>query len=188
MHLTPEQIERQPFRMQKRGYDLVDVRDFLREIAVEFRAREAAEGSMSATGATYVDGSTPSGEAADVLADAARIRSAAESDAASTHQDAREQAELVLAEAEAARYEIIAEAREEAEAEAKERSMLVLAASQARLDQLLEQERYLREQVSALEAPAPTANEVGDKVVIDLRETDTSLADFVKTRVREEML
>lgn len=37
MHLTPEQIERHPFRMRKRGYDISQVRELLRDIAAQMR-------------------------------------------------------------------------------------------------------------------------------------------------------
>ena len=50
MHLTPEQIERQPFKMGRRGYDIQQVRDFLREIAAEMRARQEVRERLAETG------------------------------------------------------------------------------------------------------------------------------------------
>ena len=45
MDLTAEQIDRQPFRMRKRGYDIMQVRNFLREVAQEMRHRDTGVGT-----------------------------------------------------------------------------------------------------------------------------------------------
>ena len=37
MYLTPDQIDRQPFRMRKRGYDISQVREFRRQSAQQMR-------------------------------------------------------------------------------------------------------------------------------------------------------
>ena len=137
MHLTPEQIERQPFRMQKRGYDIADVRDFLREISGEMRERQAARQRAGELPPSHPD------HAADVLADAARIRTADESDAEATKQQAEVAAAKIVADAEAQANALIADASSKAESDARERSDVVLTASQSRLEQLLEKELSL---------------------------------------------
>ena len=55
MHLTPEQIDRQPFRMTRRGYDIVEVRDFLREVATEMRERRDVRSRLVSNGETEGD-------------------------------------------------------------------------------------------------------------------------------------
>ena len=40
MDLSPEHLDRHPFRIRKRGYDIMQVRKLLREIGEELRARQ----------------------------------------------------------------------------------------------------------------------------------------------------
>jgi DivIVA domain-containing protein len=193
MHLTPEQIDRQPFRMTRRGYDIVQVRNFLREIAAEMRARQEVRERLA---------EAPSGEESAVVEDAAhhilvearakaaKIVKAAEAKAGSAYAlftaDARAHDVVSAAEVEAAAL------IDAAELTARDRSDAVLSAAQARLDQLLEEERTVHARVESaraeLEAPEP------DRALVDSRDVvavemvpDTSLADFMKSTLRHEV-
>lgn len=180
MHLTPEQIERQPFRMQKRGYDIADVRDFLREISGEMRERRGARQETGELPASHPD------HAADVLADAARIRTAAESDAEATKDEARVAAANIVAEAEAHANALITNASAKAESDARERSDVVLTASQSRLDQLLEKERQVAQRIDRLD-PVSVDTAVAQPAISEINVTDLSLAEFMKATLRNEV-
>ena len=191
MHLTPEQIDRQPFKMKRRGYDIVQVRNFLREIAAEMRARQEVRERLAAEG-----GDT------DVAEDRAHaIITEAQSQADAILEEAEAQAGSLeaLLSAEARAAEIVGSAEglsdqliEEAEATARARSDVVLSATQARLDQLLEEERTLHARVEALrhEVAGPElaipATDARDLVAIDTK-PDSALADLLKSTVREEV-
>lgn len=191
MHLTPEQIDRQPFRMTRRGYDIVQVRNFLREIASEMRARQEVRQRL-----------VSQGDVQDVVEDRAhRIIAEAQAKAdeiiAQAESTAGSLEALLSAETRAA--EIVGSAEglsahmiEEAEAAARARSDAVLSATQARLDQLLVEERALHARVEALR------NEVNgpevDVPIVDARDVrhvdgapDSSLADFMKSTLRQEV-
>lgn len=191
MHLTPEQIDRQPFRMTRRGYDIVQVRNFLREIADEMRARQEVRERLASEGE---DTSVVEDEAYQILErareDASKILAAAETRAGSAEA-------LALANGRAA--EVISEAEsqaellvEEAEQRARERSDSVLSAAQARLDQLLEAEREVSERVEAKRAELepkpiePIMSDSRDVITIEMV-PDTSLADFMKSTLRHEV-
>ena len=171
VHLTPEQIDRQPFRMTRRGYDIVQVRNFLREIAAEMRARQQVRERLAANG---TGSAVAENEVHEILA-AAR-------------EKADEQSIEIVAAAELQANDLI----EKAELAARERSDVVLTQSQARLDQLLEEERALHARVQAaraeLEVPeaVPVAADARDVVA---KETvpDSSLADFMKSTLRHEI-
>ena len=191
MHLTPEQIDRQPFRMTRRGYDIVQVRNFLREIASEMRARQEVRERLAADGE---GNAVVEDEAHSILAaareQAAQIIKDAEAKAGSADalNTADERAAQVLAdaEAEAALFE------ERAEQNARERSDAVLSAAQARLDQLLEEERVVHARVEAARNevhepdPEPVPTDARDVVAIEMV-PDTSLADFMKSTLRHEV-
>lgn len=191
MHLTPEQIDRQPFRMTRRGYDIVQVRNFLREIASEMRARQEVRERLAADGE---DVAVVEHEAHQILTDAreeaAQIVADAEARAGSA--DALEQADARaaerIAEAEAEAADLI----ENAETSARERSDTVLSAAQARLDQLLEEERTVHARVEVARRELAEADEVPalvdarDVVEVDLV-PDSSLADFMKSTLRHEV-
>ncbi len=191
MHLTPEQIDRQPFRMTRRGYDIVQVRNFLREIADEMRARQEVRERLAESGE---DTAVAEHQAHQILEEArqeaAAILANAETQAGSAEA-------LALADGRAA--EVIAEANaqaeqlaEEAETRARERSDAVISAAQARLDQLLEAEREVSERVEKARAelepkPAePILSDSRDVVTIEMV-PDTSLADFMKSTLRHEV-
>lgn len=190
MHLTPEQIDRQPFRMTRRGYDIVQVRNFLREIADEMRARQEVRERLAADGE---DNAVAEDQAHQIIEDARReaasIVAAAETRAGSadalTNADA--EAKQIVAAAEAEASELV----DGAEDAARQRSDGVIAAAQARLDQLLEQERELSAKVDAhrLElappAPKPMMSDSRDVITIEMA-PDNSLADFMKATLRHE--
>ena len=191
MHLTPEQIDRQPFRMTRRGYDIVQVRNFLREISSEMRARQEVRERLAATGET---GAVVEDEAHGILAaareEAAAIIAAAEAKAGSVDalDNADERALKIVADAKAEAERLT----EQAEERARERSDAVLSAAQARLDQLLEEERVVHARVEA--ARSAIAEPVIEQPAIDSRDVvaiemapDTSLADFMKSTLRHEV-
>lgn len=171
MHLTPEQIDRQPFRMTRRGYDIVQVRDFLREIASEMRSRQEVRERLAADGEAS---SVVEDEAHQILV-AARL-------------EAEKSAAAIVETAEAEAAGLI----ETSELAARERSDEVLAAAQARLDQLLEEERVVHARVekarAEIEAPMPQTvpSDSRDTAPID-SVLDTSLADFMKSTLRHEI-
>ena len=191
MHLTPEQIDRQPFRMTRRGYDIVQVRNFLREIADEMRARQEVRERLAADGEVA---SVVEDQAHRILEDArqnaASIVAAAELQAGSADAltNAETSAREIIAEAEAEASELV----EGAEDAARQRSDGVLAAAQARLDQLLEEEREVSAKVAAARAelepptPQPIMSDSRDVITIEMA-PDNSLADFMKATLRHEV-
>lgn len=169
MHLTPEQIDRHPFRMARRGYDIVQVRDFLREIATEMRERQQVRERLAAAESqTQVD----DGE----------IVARAEARAAE-----------ILADAERAAEELV----EGAEVRARERSDVVLSEAQTRLDGLLAEEQNVKARLDTAR-PSSVSTLVGRSSVdadalVDVRDRgagggapDTALADFMKSTLRDE--
>lgn len=85
---------------------------------------------------------------------------------------------------------------EDAELRARERADEVLTQYQARLDVLLEEERAVRERLAELgESRAPRADVSGEEGLVDDRDAlngidvrpDSSLAEFMKTTVRDEV-
>ncbi len=169
MHLTPEQIDRHPFRMARRGYDIVQVRDFLREIATEMRERQQVRERLAeAEGDAQVDNG-------EIVA------------------RAQERADQILAKAERDAEALI----EDAEVRARERSDIVLSEAQSRLDDLLEQQRAATERLSPSASPGVAAMIGGSSPdadsLIDARDRgasghgpDTELADFMKSTLRDE--
>lgn len=196
MHLTPEQIDRQPFRMTRRGYDIVQVRDFLREVATEMRERRTVRDRLAETGDDQAAAeaqaksiiSNAEETAACIVADAeARARS---TDAAGHGQ---EQSGEIVANAEAEAKALI----EDAEVRARERSGVVIAEAQSRLDELLAQEKDVRRRIDRSGAgPVSAAAAIGagnNDPRVDFRDRmeiagpDTSLADFMKATLRHEV-
>ena len=205
MHLTPEQIDRQPFRMTRRGYDIVQVRDFLREIASEMRERQRVRDRLIETGH---DEAAAEAETHTIINNTRGATSNAE-----IATDGRNDSTDVIARSERRAEEIIAEAEAEAqqlleqsEERARERSGVVIGEAQARLDQLLAQERELRSRLETQRASAGVAA-VGvartrpalgmAKAAVDpttdsrdrteVAGPDTSLADFMKATLRHEV-
>lgn len=203
MHLTPEQIDRQPFRMTRRGYDIVQVRDFLREIASEMRERQRVRDRLAEDG----DGVAAAEEQAKAIISnahqtAAGIVADAHTSAGSVEVPERheERAAEIVAAAEAEAQELL----EDAEDRARERSGVVIAEAQARLDRLLAEERDLREQIDSKRASVrggfsfgaggtrALATAAADPTVdfrdrTDVAGPDTSLADFMKATLRHEV-
>lgn len=191
MHLTPEQIDRQPFRMTRRGYDIVQVRNFLREIADEMRARQEVRERLAANGEDVAVAEDEAHQlleearqqAAQIIADAEQRAGSVE---ALTLADGR--ASTVLAEAQTEADALV----EQAEARAIERSDEVISAAQARLDQLLEAEQQVSKRVAAARAELepkpvePILSDSRDVVTIEMV-PDTSLADFMKSTLRHEV-
>lgn|GEM_PF-1755896 len=190
MHLTPEQIDRQPFRMTRRGYDIVEVRNFLREIASEMRARQEVRERLAETGG---DTSVAEDRAHRIIADAQteadQILADAEATAGSVEAMivAESRASEIVGSAEGVAVQMV----EDAEQAARARSGEVLAATQARLDQLLEEERSLHARVEKLRAEADVPEVVDD--VQDARDLvaipsapDSSIAELLKSTLRDE--
>jgi len=150
VHLTPEQIDRQPFRMRKRGYDIMQVRNFLREIAQEMRARQrvrdelAAEDDPEAVAALRAsDLIADAEERADEIVDQAQHRVALVG-------SAEDQAAAIVEQAE----EAAATRLDEAEASARARGDEVVTETQKRLDALMAQERALHHRLQEAETAA----------------------------------
>lgn len=189
VHLTPEQIDRQPFRMTKRGYDIVEVRNFLREIAAEMRARQQVREQLAEGGdvdAVLEDRAhsvitDAESRAQDILEDAAAR--AGSVDALLT---AENRAAEIVRSAEGVAAQII----EDAESAARERSGEVLSSTQARLDRLLAEERELHARVETLheEVDGPALlTPVADARDVHPVETtsDSALADLLKSTLRD---
>ena len=189
MHLTPEQIDRQPFRMAKRGYDIVEVRNFLREIASEMRARQEVRENLAESGdvdAVLEDRAHT--VLTDAQAQAEEILAEAEAKAGSVEamMSAETRAAEILRSAEGVAAQLI----EDAESSARARSGEVLSSTQARLDQLLEEERALHARVEALrlEVEGPTSvepvSDARDLVSVEAQ-SDSALADLLKSTLRD---
>jgi len=173
MHLTPEQIDRQPFRMTRRGYDIVQVRNFLREIADEMRARQEVRERLAANGE---DGAVAEDQAHHIL------------------EDARRRADEIVAEAETKAGSV--DALDSASSKAQE----IVAAAELEASELIEsaelrahqEERELSEKVEIARAeleppePAPMLSDSRDVVTIEMK-PDNSLADFMKSTLRHEV-
>ena len=192
MHLTPEQIDRQPFRMTKRGYDIVQVRNFLREIADEMRERQGVREQLAADGeADAVVEEKVHHLIEDARREADEIVAAATARAGSMQaaDDADQQARSIVENAETEASTLV----EDAERRAVERSDEVLSEAQTRLDQLLEQERELTERIESMRSeieprrPLPELSDSRDVLSIVEIEPDTSFADFMKSTLRHEL-
>jgi len=206
MHLTPEQIDRQPFRMRKRGYDIMQVRNFLREIADEMRARQRVRDQLG----TEDDPVAIATAQADEIIAAAEVRAeeiVAEAQAVAGGTDleaARVEAQSVLDEARTDAAAIRTEAQEsaeqlasEAEDAARRRSDEVLRDTQTRLDGLLAQEREVHRRLRTTldDLQGTIGDPVDDDVAVDLDElpdaepvaADGSLAEFMKAALRNEV-
>ncbi|MGI9605190.1 MAG: DivIVA domain-containing protein [Acidimicrobiales bacterium] len=187
MHLTPEQIDRQPFRMRRRGYDMVQVRNFLRDIAEEMRARQDVRDRLVTAGNHTA---LADNEALAILDDARARADEMLSTARAAVIDgdlegAKEQARLILQNAETEASQLV----DSAEQTARERSTAVLAETQQRLDQLLAEERELRDRLTSdvpVEAPEepPPDSYHREK---DPTPTGASFADAMKSAVRSEL-
>lgn len=205
MDLSPESLDRHPFRIRKRGYDIMQVRKLLHEIGEELRARHRVSEDLA-------DDSDPRAtaehEAREILARAERRAEAIVADAqnrASGSAIPGSRVEEMLAEAQQEAARIV----DEAEVTARERSATVLAEAQLKLDRLIDRERdvaarlrlseqRLRElsggEIVAGGRDLRSASQPSDATddVIDLdepgrRRGDDSFADFVKAAVREEI-
>lgn len=191
MHLTPEQIDRQPFRMKRRGYDIVQVRNFLREIATEMRARQEVREQLAAQG-NERDVAEDRAHTIISEAHAKADEIIAEAEAAAGSLDDLRSAERRAQEIVGAADGIATQMIEEAELAARARSDAVLSATQARLDQLLQEERDLHARVQAmhLELDGPDVDhpthDARDVVRVD-NASDSSLADFMKSTLRHEV-
>ena len=191
MHLTPEQIDRQPFRMRRRGYDIVQVRNFLREIAAEMRSRQEVRERLAEDGG---DSAVAEDRAHSIITDAQATADEiiAQAEAMAGSVDALLTAEARAAEVVGSAEGLSAQLIEEAEAAARSRSDAVLAATQARLDQLLEEERALdaklREMRREVDGPEQhtAATDARDVIQVD-RVSDSSFAEFVKSTLRDEV-
>ncbi len=181
--------------MRKRGYDVVQVRNFLREIANEMRARQEVRARLASDG----DPESVVGERARQIveraeAEAQRIIAEARTAASAQVSEGHDEADRIVEEARAAADEIA----DSAESSARERSAAVLAETQSRLDQLLAEERDVRRALSTLSPDVTddaTDTEITDGVdlvperdVVDPESgIDESLADFMKATLRNEL-
>ena len=189
--------------MTRRGYDIVQVRDFLREIASEMRERQRVRDQLAQTG---------DGEAAGEV-EAKKIISNAKGTAAGIIADARAQANAVGTDPSSERAEeiraneLLADARaqaesilEQSEVRARERSGVVIAEAQARLDQLLAEERDVRARLESRKtssgvgagpaaiAPLGFADPTTDsRDRTEVAGPDVSLAEFMKATLRDEV-
>ncbi len=199
VHLTPEQIDRQPFRMRRRGYDIVQVRGFLREIAEEMRDRQQVRDDLARDGDPRV---LAEREAKAIIEDAHKqAEQIVSTDAPDADAAARVDAESIVADAQGEADVIVAEARTEAEQivtageeQARARADAVLGDAQTRLDALLDEERALQDRVRALRSEVSLldpetvgtaiAGPADDGPTIVL---DDSLASFMKDKLRVEV-
>lgn len=205
MDLSPEHLDRHPFRIRRRGYDIMQVRKLLREIGEEMRARQRVRDELP--------------EETDPVA-------RAEHEAATILARAETRADEILAEARLRSRspgvaapepdEIVADARteatriiDEAEVVARDRSASVIAEAQLRLDGLIDKERDVaaRLRVTELRLRELSDEEItaggrdlvaqgrsapGDAAeIIELNASDgtdrDSLATFMKHAVRGEI-
>ena len=204
MHLTPEQIDRQPFKMSRRGgYDIVQVRDFLREIAAEMRERQqvrerlAKNGNGDAAVEAQAKAAIEAAEAraAEIIADAELTAGSA---AALAAADAKADSMLAAADVKADRMLAAAQTEadamvDSAETRAQARSASVLAEAQVRLDELLAQERDLRRKIERQTSAGSVIPQTeGTSPIATARdhapvaEQDLALAEFMKSAVRAE--
>lgn len=194
MHLNPEQIERQPFKMGRRGYDIQQVRSFLREIATEMRARQEVRERLAQTGEeSAVAEDRAHAIIAEAQADADQILAEAEAKAGSVEAllTAESRAKEIVGSAEGVAAQLI----EDAEEAARTRSGEVLAATQARLDQLLQEERDLHLRMEEMRATLD-GPETEPERSVDARDrvrtpnaaadADSALADLLKSTLRQE--
>lgn len=156
--------------MARRGYDIVQVRDFLREIATEMRERQQVREAMAGA----------DGESQD--------------DDGEVSARAQERAAEIIAEAERSAETLI----EDAELRARERSDLVISEAQVRLDELLAQEREVRARLDSARPTGASAmlgsSSTAADAVADARDRgasatvpDTALAEFMKSTLRDEV-
>ena len=190
MHLTPEQIDRQPFRMTRRGYDIVEVRDFLREVATEMRERRDVRSRL--VNAETADQERTDSKVADAERNAETILAEAQAEAERRIGSAETMLERADERSQKIREEARAEADallEDAEERAQERSEVVLAEAQERLDVLLIEERELREKIdsqSAVEASMLVGAAAASSSGAPTPPTST-LADLMKSTLRQEV-
>ena len=185
MHLSPEQIDRQPFRMRRRGYDVVEVRNFLREIAEEMRARDEVRRRLADDG----DPEEVAGTKARELVE--RAEAEAESIIEAARSAVRDRADVEVREAAdivTAAHEEAATILDSAERAARERSAAVLAETQSRLDRLLAEEREIhRARAARDDRSRDEPTEAEQAPVPDDVELDTTLASFMKDTLRNEI-
>jgi DivIVA domain-containing protein len=205
MHLTPEQIDRQPFRMRKRGYDIMQVRNFLREIAQEMRARQRVRDQLggeddpvaiATAHAKQIVGDAE--DRADDIIEAARDAAggvdldAAREEAAEIRGAARRDAVAIRTEAQESAEQLSVDAEDQA----RRRSDAVLQETQSRLDALLAQERDVHQRLRSTldELQGTIGDPEAETDVIDLRDSapavssvDGSLAEFMKAALRNEL-
>lgn len=136
MDLSPEHLDRHPFRIRRRGYDIMQVRKLLREIGEELRARQSLRDQL---GEDADPRALAEREAAEIVARAEARADRILADASGTPPPVDLEAETLLEDARAQAARIV----EDAEAAARERSRVVLADAQVRLDRLIDRERDL---------------------------------------------
>lgn len=180
--------------MGRRGYDIQQVRNFLREIATEMRARQEVRERLAETGE---DSAVAEDRAHSIIveAQAKADQIVAEAEARAGSVDALMTADSRAVEIVGSAEGVAAQLIEDAEATARARSGEVLASTQARLDQLLEEERELHARVMSMRETldGPEAEPEGqadrrDRVHAPgvAADTDSALADLLKSTLREE--
>lgn len=205
MDLSPEHLDRHPFRIRKRGYDIMQVRKLLREIGEEMRTRQRVREGLHDEADPLERAERESQEivaraearADEILADA-RMHSQGPGVAGLSPEE-------LIARARAEAEHII----DEAEESARDRSGAVIAEAQIRLDRLIDRERDVaarlrvtEQRVRELSGEEITAGgrdlkhslpaESSDADVIELNAIDDgtaadSLASFMKAAVRLEI-
>jgi len=152
--------------MRKRGYDIMQVRNFLREISQEMRARQHVRDGLAESGDPQ----------AAALQQAEKMITDAENEAKAIIEAAQHRVDSVTDAHEQA-DEIIRVAHEEAEvhadlaeANARKRSGEVLTETQARLDQLLAAERETLSRIQVVKDHVPVSSVVA---IADERSDDT---------------
>lgn len=180
--------------MGRRGYDIQQVRSFLREIATEMRARQEVRERLAQTGEeSAVAEDRAHAIIAEAQADADQILAEAEAKAGSVEAllTAESRAKEIVGSAEGVAAQLI----EDAEEAARTRSGEVLAATQARLDQLLQEERDLHLRMEEMRATLD-GPETEPERSVDARDrvrtpnaaadADSALADLLKSTLRQE--
>ncbi len=187
MHLTPEQIDRQPFRMTRRGYDIVEVREFLREIATEMRERQQVRSRLVREGDSNAVGEAQANEIVDdAKRRAGAILASAKQEAGSVEARANAQARAdgIIAAAEREATAMI----EGAEDRARQRADIVIGDAQLRLNHILAREKEARERLEVLgEAEFANQQQAIAGASTQAAPPTSSFGDFMKTTLRHEV-
>jgi DivIVA domain-containing protein len=136
--LTPDEIERQSFGIEQRGYDRDQVRSFLYEVAAALRlSLQGTQSALFGTRPPWPQGGEPV-DAATAGAEAARILRAAHVSATIRQEEADAVAEAIVEQARQEADELLRRAEADAEHQ-RDRARRVLVAAQEEADTLVAQ-------------------------------------------------